>query len=246
MESDYLILIYSKYSEKSKELFRMVNSTQIELPSVGINLLCVDNKYVRNAVINNKKLNISQVPCIIRIMEGGTVEKYESNHCFQFIENLLNFYIQQNEKIARENQLKMQPKSPEPEQHKDKEITDANKIPKRMKMIDQIEEKLENDIQGTNIDDIVLDDSDRHKNKPPPKRIRQDESGFVEDDNLFSGDPVEHRREPSNTTRMTSSDKKLDPHNIRAKAEELARGRDEIEQQLSSRDKNRMSANRTA
>src|SRR5690606_21025575 len=71
---------------------------------------------------------------------------------------------------------------------------------------------------ATSIDDIPMsdapldeDDSDRHKTRPAPRRIRQDESKYIEDENLFPGEAIEHRVEKRSS----------DPNNLRAKAEEM-------------------------
>lgn len=118
-----------------------------------------------------------------------------------------------------------QPKARQPKQPK-------IKVPSRMKPIRRDEP---DDTQATSITDIPLEDlessTDRHKNIPPPRRIRQDEGQYIEDENLFSGEAPDIRRGSSTGVRSSATDRKNspDPHGLRAKAEELARGRDDME-----------------
>lgn len=65
---------------------------------------------------------------------------------------------------------------------------------------------------------------------PPPRRMRQDEGNYIEDDSLYSGDPVDNRREKKKNLRnSTTHEDSQDPHGTMALAKDLAQGRDEID-----------------
>ena len=83
------VLIYSKYSTVSKQLMDYMNSTQVDF-SLAVNLqhLCIDNKEIRKRVLNNKKIHITLVPCILVILPNGGVEKYDGIHAFKWVEDI--------------------------------------------------------------------------------------------------------------------------------------------------------------
>ena len=85
----------------------------------------------------------------------------------------------------------------------------------------------------TPIEEIVDEGvDDRHRNPVQPRRIRQDEGKFLEDDELFQGEMMDHRREPKNAVKSKSQKNVADQFGTRAKAEEIAKNRDDIEENL--------------
>ena len=82
------VFLYSKYSPKCKELVNFI-SGKIET----LQYLCVDNKNIRKKVLNDKKFNVNNVPCILIFFDNGTVEKYEGVNAFKWCEQI----VQQNE-----------------------------------------------------------------------------------------------------------------------------------------------------
>lgn len=254
MEPNYSVLIFSKYSANCKKVFDLVNSCGVDFDRVlgnKLQLLCIDNDKVRKRIKENKQIDVSSVPCILSIFPNGGVEKYDGLHAFAWIENLLSKYappppppppplppqqpvynppvpVQQQEEV----QVVRKQKAPV-------------KIPKRMKpvVVDEEDQPM-----GTSIDDIPMEDeeneeeesgqggNDRHRNLPQPRRIRQDEDKFIEDEELFSGDVVDNRQEPRNVVRKTS-DKKKAEGGVRAKADELARGREDMEREFGTQNK---------
>lgn len=90
--------------------------------------------------------------------------------------------------------------------------------------------------------------SARHRKITQPKRLRQNNNGYVEDEELFPGDPVE-LREPRNSVRsvarsITNKGSQEDPHGTMARAKALAQGREEIEHQTANPQKRPFSARR--
>jgi len=257
MEPQYSVLIFSKYSPNCKRVFDMINASGIDLDRViGSKLqpLCIDNAQVRQRIKNNNQIDVTSVPCILSVFPNGGVEKYDGGHAFSWIENLLLKYAppppppppqQPRKQVYQQPIQEPEPEEPEPEPEQEpepepeprprprpKQKKQPVKVPSRMKPI-QPEEPED---RGTSIEDIPLDDTDRHRNMPQPRRIRQDEDKFLEDDELFSGEIPDIRREQSNSVRSTAAERKTasDPNGIRAKAEALARGRDDIDRQFAS------------
>lgn len=97
------VLIYSKFSQACRKFFDMVEAS----PSFKekSNMLCIDNKDVRDRILQSDKLKISEVPSILRIyQDNGYVEIFEGEKAF----NLLGEYI------AQEKQNTPPPPPPQP------------------------------------------------------------------------------------------------------------------------------------
>jgi flagellar biosynthesis GTPase FlhF len=110
MESNFSVLLYSKYSATSKQLMDVMNSSKVDfLKSTGLQNLCVDNEEVRNRIIQNKQINITSVPCILVIFPDGIIEKYEGLHTFKWIEEIISSFKSTRAQISNEqssNELK--------------------------------------------------------------------------------------------------------------------------------------------
>jgi len=258
MEPQYSVLIFSKYSPNCKRIFDMVSNSGIEFDNtIGkkLQLLCVDNIQVRQRIKNNSQLDVSSVPCILSVFQNGGVEKYDGGHAFAWIENLISKYVPQKPPVPslpQQSTIPVQPQESNNSQEEHviqvppQEIPLEEKkrsrskiryeerqipIPRRMKPEqDEIDEN-----RSTSIDDIPIEeDSDRHRNIPQPRRIRQDKDKYIEDENLFSGE-LPDNREPSKIKPSASERiKGPDSAGLRAKAEELARGREDIDKQFGS------------
>ena len=85
----------------------------------------------------------------------------------------------------------------------------------------------------TSIESIPFeDDDDRHKTLQKPRRIRQDEGNYQEDENLFSGEIIDHRKEPVNTVKQKAQKSTKDTSNIKSKADALALDREISEKEI--------------
>ena len=247
MDFQYSVLVFSKYSSGCKRLFDIVKNSGLDFDKTfgnKLQLLCVDNEEIRKRIKGNKQLDITSVPCILCIYPNGGVEKYDGNHAFLWIENLIEKYappVQQSQQIQQLQQpqqiqqlqqpQQIQPHQIQPPQQQLEDEEDELmetvkqykksqkkvKIPSRMKPISTEE-------VSTPISDIPIED-DRHRTPKQPKRIQQDTGEYIEDDSFFQGGDEEERIIP----KTKSSE---DPHGVRAKADELARGRDDIDKQF--------------
>jgi hypothetical protein len=90
-----------------------------------VNTICIDNKEVRDRIIQNEKLNVKQVPCILRIHESnGYVELFEGDKAFQILNSVVQaeqqrlYQIQQQKEQQKLEQLKEQLKEQQKEQQK--------------------------------------------------------------------------------------------------------------------------------
>ena len=110
MESNFSVLLYSKYSATSKQLMDVMNSSKVDfLKSTGLQNLCVDNEEVRNRIIQNKQINITSVPCILVIFPDGIIEKYEGLHTFKWVEEIISSFKSTRARLSNEqssNELK--------------------------------------------------------------------------------------------------------------------------------------------
>jgi len=77
-----------------------------------------------------------------------------------------------------------------------------------------------------------IDPDDRHRTMRQPRRIRQDEGNYEEDDNLFSGEIIENRKEPKNTVKQKAQKSTKEVNNIKSKADALALDRELSEKEI--------------
>jgi hypothetical protein len=214
------VLIYSKYSQHCKKLLDTVQNSNVNF--LDLQTLCIDNEKIRSRIKSNKLLEISSVPCLLIFYQNGTVEKFESTDCF----NWFNMYIKEKTEVPREVQREVprevQREVPREVQREvprevQREVPPKTERPKMKK------------VSVTSVEDISFDndENDRHRNIPQPKRIREDDSGYIDDDNLFSGEQIE-LKEASNAIKKQKSTVQ-DPHGTAAKAKQLAQAREQIE-----------------
>jgi hypothetical protein len=251
MEPNYSVILFSKYSRNSQNIFEMLNNSNINPVQYNLQFLCIDNEKVRYRIKNNKKLDIHSVPCLLTIFSNGTVEKYEGQQCMDWIENFITTYgkpvetprqeisvqysdppvqttIVTEQKQVRENppQYRQNITSDETEQEtSEQRVKQSVRIPKNMRPINQNKNSI------TSINDLPLEEdssNERHRNPPKTRRVRQDVDKFIEDDVFFRED--EQQETPSPV-------KKSGVNAIKAKAEELARGRDDMEKQFSNKNR---------
>jgi hypothetical protein len=84
METPHTIVyLFSKYSKACNSFTDLINSANIDYLSP----VCVDNKEVRNRILNSK-FNIQSLPCLLFIYSVGNIEKFEGDSCFRWAEEL--------------------------------------------------------------------------------------------------------------------------------------------------------------
>lgn len=79
------VCLYSKYSQRCKEFLD-------DLPgNMGVQMLCIDNKDVRKAIMQDKNgYHIKTVPCIFLFYSNGRLEKFEGSDAFVWLRKQLD------------------------------------------------------------------------------------------------------------------------------------------------------------
>jgi hypothetical protein len=97
------VLLYSKFSDACRMFMDGLN--RVPEFKKTFNTICIDNKEVRERIVQNEKLNVKQVPCLLRIHESnGYVELFEGDKAFQ----ILNSYIQAEQQRIQQIQQQQQ------------------------------------------------------------------------------------------------------------------------------------------
>ena len=98
MEVPHTILcLYSKFSNTSKNFLDLVNNNSIDY----ITPVCIDNKEIRNKIISSS-YQIQYVPCLLFIYASGSIEKYEGDLAFKWLNEIINKKMIENQKMQQE------------------------------------------------------------------------------------------------------------------------------------------------
>lgn len=81
------ILFYSNFSRSSKKFLNLVKKYNLE---PRFNPVCIDHKNFRDKLRKSNILKINKVPCVIKLFQGGTVEKYDDKAVFDWLDILIN------------------------------------------------------------------------------------------------------------------------------------------------------------
>jgi hypothetical protein len=102
MDLHKTILFYSKYSQSSNNLLKLIDTCGVKIQEIiGYRLISVDSKSVRKQLLNNRDITINHVPCLIKMFNNGTVEQYNYKELYELIEYTI--------KLHKEELLKQQP-----------------------------------------------------------------------------------------------------------------------------------------
>lgn len=226
MNAQYSVLIFSRYSSSCKKLTDLIAGSGVDFSP--LQQLCIDNAQVRARIKANKQLDISIVPCILSVYPNGVVEKYEADHAFSWVEDIIKRFapppppppppprVVAPPRVVEAHPVEdIQPPQPKRRMVPVKPTTSISDIP----FDDEDEEEEEEDPEN-----------DRHRIPKMPKRIRSNENSFIEDEELFQGDTVDDRKPPSRKS-LKASTKHKEENSIMLKAKEMAtsRGVDENE-----------------
>lgn len=81
-----IIYLYSKYSAYCTSFNELISNSGIDY----IIPVCIDNKDVRIKILSNNTLAINLVPCILFVYPNGSIEKYEGDSAFLWINDLIS------------------------------------------------------------------------------------------------------------------------------------------------------------
>lgn len=227
----YVVLVYSNYSPRCKDFFTMMQQSRLDFSFV--NMLCADNETTRKRIKSNTKLQIYVVPCLLQMYPNGTIEKFDGNSAFAWLQNL----ISENEPSPQEHyeQVPMQVPIQAPVQAPTQVSAQVSaqapaqvsvQVPaqqrRQKQRVPKNQEQSRPEIGETSVEDIPLEDNDRYKNKEPVKMMRKNDGNMVQDEDLYAGEKVE----PS------KSKNSKDPHNTLEKAKALAQARESTESEI--------------
>ena len=188
------VLIYSKFSQACRKFFDMIEAS----PSFKekSNMLCIDNKDVRDRILQSDKLKISEVPSILRIyQDNGYVELFEGEKAFKLLEQ----YIIQE----KQNTPPPPPPPPQPIYHPEppQEIDDNSmsrlqpaKLPQKSSM--QQNQKLINMSSLEDLGDAV--ESREHSIEAPHKAQNKNVHFDIEQENQQRNAPERSLKQGGN------------------------------------------------
>jgi hypothetical protein len=255
------ILLYSKYSQNSQNLFNLIQTSGIDFSF--LKPICIDNKNIRKRIQSDTRFDIKQVPCVLILYPDGRVEKYENNTVFDWIKTFFpkqqqvieqpieedeseDEFEDRNRREINDNEKKfreLQNRKQQELEQKDAKQRFEDEMRERMRDINISEKPVDSKVKvpsrmkkiNENMADLENPDtSDRHRLIRQPKRLPQGDTGaYIESDELFSGEVTEHRKQPKNSVRQSTQKTVQEPQNAVAKAKLLAQERDMIEESVS-------------
>ena len=179
MDYQVAILLYSNYSNCSKEL--LTNLKTIPLDMLKIQTICVDNEHVRKRIIKSKTISITTIPALLLVYNNGGVEKYDGQNMFNLIEVLIQKYL---------------PPPPPPEPQVPPTEPKAPQKPKSKKKVVLPDPKvLETTLEDLDSDEE--DEDDEHYIERPPAMIRNGPGGY-DVDKEFSQEDDDNRKNLDN------------------------------------------------
>lgn len=93
----FSLLLYSKFSENSTIVRKKIQTSGIDFKQIsGLRELCIDIKKVRENIVNNAKIQISIVPCLLIGYSDGMIEKYEDQNLHDWIDEIISMNIRPN------------------------------------------------------------------------------------------------------------------------------------------------------
>ena len=202
MEVPHTILcLYSKFSNSSRNFMDLVNNNGIDY----ITPVCIDNKEIRNKIISSS-YQIQYVPCLLFVYASGSIEKYEGDLAFKWLNEIINKKMVENQKIQQEI---VQPVQQTPVSKKSK---------KSKKVIEEPEEE---------------ESSSSEEEPEPPKKTKQKNKVVRVSEQTDLNDLLDLGEPVQNETNIKQSIK--DGGNIMNKVQEMQRMREAEDAKLSKK-----------
>ena len=81
----------------SRQLLETIKDSPVNMDAVIQQKICLDNRAIRSSVLNDQKIAVRNVPCLLVLRGDGGVEKYEGVNCLNWInEAVTNIYRDQH------------------------------------------------------------------------------------------------------------------------------------------------------
>jgi hypothetical protein len=86
----FSLLLYSNFSQNSAIVRSKIQTSGINFKQlVGLRELCIDMKKVRETIVNNSKIQVSIVPCLLIGYSDGMIEKYEDQNLHDWVDEII-------------------------------------------------------------------------------------------------------------------------------------------------------------
>ncbi len=195
------ILLYSKYS---RSCLRLLDTIE-ELNSVmQFGLVCIDNKDIRKRICSSKSFEVTKVPCMLILGQDGTVEKYDGEKVFLWVNEVLN-------NIKKQSQSQSQPQpQPQPQiQHQHQPQPQIQHQPRAQPQIQhqpRAQPKAQSQIQYE--DEEVNDDEEEEvKIKRPPIPIRNGPGNYSFENDMEIEPQTNNYKKPKKVKKSGDSEK---------------------------------------
>jgi len=94
MAHQLCVLLYSKYSSKSKTLMATIQGAPVNLrDATGLVPVCIDNESIRHQIAKATTVQVDTVPTILIVYNNGGVEKYEGERAFQWTNQVIQKHM---------------------------------------------------------------------------------------------------------------------------------------------------------
>ena len=207
------IILYSKYSNSSTKLIKMINTYPVDLLStLGVSLVCVDNEIIRKQILNCSKIKVKSVPSLLIVHSTGDIDLYENESIFEWFNEQIN--INPSLKPPEPPPPIPQPILPPQEPEVDKQVDKQNTLSEKNKE------------QKTNINNINLDEKFDESVSRPPVVIRNNEGGYDLSDAF--GEPDSPNRDMKKHIRSSTQQTK-DPDDVMSQALAMQKDREKTE-----------------
>ena len=184
MDYQVAILLYSNYSNYSKQLLTNLNTVPLDM--LKLQTICVDNEHVRKRILKSKTINITTIPALLLVYNNGGVEKYDGQNVFSLIEALIQKYLPPPPPPP-EPQLPPPPQ-PEPEpqakaqqakaqQAKAQQAKAQAKAKPKKKVVLQPSPP-DPQVLETTLEDLDSEEEDEHYIERPPAMMRNGPGGY--------------------------------------------------------------------
>lgn len=89
MQPDYLIVLFSKYSNACQSLLELYDEHLMST----IKFVCIDNASIRKRFMEDPTLQIRQVPCVLFVYPQNKIEKFEGTNVTRWLYDKLKSYL---------------------------------------------------------------------------------------------------------------------------------------------------------
>jgi len=180
MDYQVAILLYSNYSNYSKQLLANLNTVPLDM--LKLQTICVDNEHVRKRILKSKTINITRIPALLLVYNNGGVEKYDGQNVFNLIEALIQKYLPppppppEPQLPPPEPQLPRPKPKPKPEpEAKPQAKPQAKQKPKKKVVLPSSPDP---EVLETTLEDLDSDEEDEHYIERPPTMMRNGPGGY--------------------------------------------------------------------